>query len=184
MGSAPHPLCTFPPPKTLVEKSIRCAQLLCDCYPLRLGGDLGATARAFLAVQNDVYATGVIMQSQKSQHNSPLPFCAAQFSSVNYFSFDFIFLLWCGRPVAYVPCGQLYCSCISSCDWIEQLRLICDWVMTWMRLHYDKQLCPMTWTRSKSFSNRISRSHLSDTCSALNIRFPLRCLTCEAAWRV
>jgi hypothetical protein len=78
---------------SLVEKPVRCAQLLCDCCPLQLGGDSGATARAFLAVQNDVYATGVMMQSQKSQQNSPSPFGAIQFSSVNYFSFDFIFLL-------------------------------------------------------------------------------------------
>jgi hypothetical protein len=59
------------------------------------------------------------------------------------------------------------------------LRL-CGWVMTWMRLRYNKQLCPMTWTRYKSLSSRASRSHLSDTCSVVNIRFPLRCLTCEA----
>jgi hypothetical protein len=54
---------------------------------------LGATARAFLAVQNDVYTMGVMMQSQKSQRNSPSPFSAAQFTSVNYFSSGFIFFL-------------------------------------------------------------------------------------------
>jgi hypothetical protein len=43
-----------------------------------------------LAVQNDVYTTGVMMQSQR---NSPSPFGAAQFNSVNYFSSGFIFLL-------------------------------------------------------------------------------------------
>jgi hypothetical protein len=117
------------------------------------------------------------MQLQKSQPNLPSPFSAAQFSYVNYFSSGFIFLLWCGRPASYVPCGQLYCSCISNCDWIEWLRL-CDWVMTWMRLLYDKQLCPMTWARYKSMSSRTSRSHLSDTCSTVNIQFPLYCLMC------
>jgi hypothetical protein len=40
-----------------------------------------------------MYTTGVMMQSQKSQRNSPPPFGAAQFSSVNYFSSSFIFLL-------------------------------------------------------------------------------------------
>jgi hypothetical protein len=60
----------------LVEKPIRCAQLLCDGCPLRLGGDSGATARALLAVQNDVYTTEVMLQSQKSA-NSPSPFGAA-----------------------------------------------------------------------------------------------------------
>jgi hypothetical protein len=74
----------------LVEKSVRCTQLLCDGCPLRLGGDSGATARALSAVQNDVYTTGVMMQSQR---NSPSPFGAAQFNSVNYFSFGFIFFL-------------------------------------------------------------------------------------------
>jgi hypothetical protein len=78
---------------SLVEKPIRYAQLLYDGCPLRLGGDSGATARAFLAVQNDVYKMVVMMQSQKSQWNSPSPFGAAQFSSVNYFSSSFIFLL-------------------------------------------------------------------------------------------
>jgi hypothetical protein len=48
---------------TLVGKPVRCAQFLCDGCPLRLGGDLGATARAFLTMQNDVYTTGVMMQS-------------------------------------------------------------------------------------------------------------------------
>jgi hypothetical protein len=38
-----------------------------------------------------------------------------------------------------------------------------------MRLRYDKQLCPMTWTRYKSLSSHASRSHLLDTCSAVNI---------------
>jgi hypothetical protein len=47
--------------KSLIEKLVRCAQLLYDGCPLRLGGDSGATARAFLAVQNDVYTTGVMM---------------------------------------------------------------------------------------------------------------------------
>jgi hypothetical protein len=61
--------------------------------PLRLGGDSGAIARAFLAVQNDVYTTRVMMQSQKSQRNSPSPFSATQFTSVNYFSSGFIFFL-------------------------------------------------------------------------------------------
>jgi hypothetical protein len=51
---------------SLVEKLVHCAQLLCDCCPLRLGGDSGATARVLSAVQNDVYTTGVMMQSQKS----------------------------------------------------------------------------------------------------------------------
>jgi hypothetical protein len=46
---------------SLIEKLVRCAQLLCDGCPLRLGGDSGATARAFLTVQNDVYTTGVMM---------------------------------------------------------------------------------------------------------------------------
>jgi hypothetical protein len=78
---------------TLVEKPVRCAQLLCDGYPLRLGGDSGATARVLSVVQNDVYTTGVMLQSQKSQWNSPSPFGAAQFSSMNYFSSGFIFLL-------------------------------------------------------------------------------------------
>jgi hypothetical protein len=55
---------------TLVEKPVRCAQLLCDCCPLRLGGDSEATMRAFLAVQNDVYTTGVMMQLQKLKRNS------------------------------------------------------------------------------------------------------------------
>jgi hypothetical protein len=44
-------------------------------------------------VQNDVYTMGVMMQSQKSQLNSPSPFGATQFSSMNYFSSGFIFLL-------------------------------------------------------------------------------------------
>jgi hypothetical protein len=61
--------------------------------PLRLGGDSGATARVSLAVQNDVYMTGVMMQSQKSQQNSSLLFSIAQFTSVNYFSSGFIFFL-------------------------------------------------------------------------------------------
>jgi hypothetical protein len=30
-----------------------------------LGGDLGATTRVLSVVQNDVYTTGVMMQSQK-----------------------------------------------------------------------------------------------------------------------
>jgi hypothetical protein len=47
--------------EALVEKPVCCAQL---CCPLRLGGDLEATARAFLAVQNDMYTTGVMMQLQ------------------------------------------------------------------------------------------------------------------------
>jgi hypothetical protein len=42
--------------------------------PVQLGGDWVATARAFSAVQNDVYTTGVMMQSQR---NSPSPFGAA-----------------------------------------------------------------------------------------------------------
>jgi hypothetical protein len=50
---------------------------------------------------------------------------------MNYFSSGFIFLLWCGRPTSYVPCGQLYCSCICNCDWIEWLRLICDFATRW-----------------------------------------------------
>jgi hypothetical protein len=45
----------------LVEKPVHCAQPLCDCCPLWVGGDLGATARALSAVQNDVYTTGVMM---------------------------------------------------------------------------------------------------------------------------
>jgi hypothetical protein len=61
--------------------------------PLRLGGDSGATVRAFLVVQNDVYTTGVMMLSQKLQRNSLSPFSAAQFTSVNYFSSGFIFFL-------------------------------------------------------------------------------------------
>jgi hypothetical protein len=73
--------------KTLVEKPIRCAQLLCDDCPLRLGGDSGATARALLAVQNDVYKMGVMMQCQR---NSPLPFGTAQFSSVQLGELFFI----------------------------------------------------------------------------------------------
>ena len=68
------------------------------------------------------------MHLQKSQRNLPSLFGATQFSSMNYFSSDFIFLLWCGRMASYVPCGQLNCSCISNCDWIEWLRLICDFV--------------------------------------------------------
>jgi hypothetical protein len=39
---------------------------MCDYCPLRLGGDSGATARVLSAVQNDMYTTGVMMQSQKS----------------------------------------------------------------------------------------------------------------------
>jgi hypothetical protein len=114
--------------QTLVEKPVCCAQFLCDGCPVRLGGDSRATTRVFLVVQNDVYTTRVIMQSQP---NSPSPFGLAQFSSVNYFSSGFIFLLWCGRPASYVPCRQLYCSCISNCDWIERLRLICDFATGW-----------------------------------------------------
>jgi hypothetical protein len=68
-----------------------------------------------------------------------------QLCELFFIQFHLPSLMW-----TYVPCGQLYCSCISSCDWIERLRLICDWVMTWMQLRYDKQLCPMTWTRYKS----------------------------------
>jgi hypothetical protein len=34
--------------------------------PLRLGGDSRITVGAFLAVHNDVYTTGVMLQSQKS----------------------------------------------------------------------------------------------------------------------
>jgi hypothetical protein len=75
---------------TLVEKLVRCAQLLCDNCPLRLGGDSGATARALSALQNDLYMTGVMMQSQR---NSLSPFSVTQFSFVNYFSSSFIFLL-------------------------------------------------------------------------------------------
>jgi hypothetical protein len=60
--------------------------------PLRLGGDSGVTAGAFLAVQNDVYTKGVMLQSQKLQRNSPSPFGVAQFTSVNYFSSGFIFI--------------------------------------------------------------------------------------------
>jgi hypothetical protein len=118
-------------PGSLVEKPVHCAQLLCDCCLLRLGGDLGATARVLSAVQNDVYTTGVMMQSQKSQRNSLLPFGATQFYSMNYFSSGFIFLLWCGRPASYVPRGQLYCSCICNCDWIERLWFICDFATGW-----------------------------------------------------
>jgi hypothetical protein len=40
-------------------------EFLCDKCSLRLGGDLGATARALSAVQNDVYTTGIMMQLQK-----------------------------------------------------------------------------------------------------------------------
>jgi hypothetical protein len=58
-------------------------------------------------------------------------FGAAQFSSMNYFSYGFIFLLWCGCPTSYVSYGQLYCSCICSCDWIERLLLICDFATGW-----------------------------------------------------
>jgi hypothetical protein len=47
----------------LVEKPICCTQLLCDGCPLRLGGDSGAIARALTAVQNDMYTTGIMMQS-------------------------------------------------------------------------------------------------------------------------
>jgi hypothetical protein len=67
----------------------------------------------------------------QSQRNSPSPFSTAQFTSVNYFSSGFIFFLWCGRPASYVPCGQLYCSCICSCDWIEWLWLIYDFAIGW-----------------------------------------------------
>jgi hypothetical protein len=66
---------------------------LCSTPVQRLGGHSEATGRALLAVQNDVYTMGVMMQSQKSQRNSPSPFGTAQFSSVNYFSSGFIFLL-------------------------------------------------------------------------------------------
>jgi hypothetical protein len=48
-------------PLKLVEKPVRCAQLLCDGCPLRLGGDLGATVRVLSTMQNDVYTTGVMM---------------------------------------------------------------------------------------------------------------------------
>jgi hypothetical protein len=61
--------------------------------PLRLGGDSGVTAGAFSAVQNHVYTKGVVLQLQKSQRNSPSPFGVVQFTSVNYFSSGFIFLL-------------------------------------------------------------------------------------------
>jgi hypothetical protein len=44
-------------------------------------------------VHNDVYTTGVMMQSQKSQWNLSSPFSAAQFTSINYFSSGFIFFL-------------------------------------------------------------------------------------------
>jgi hypothetical protein len=74
----------------LVEKLVRCAQLLCDDCPLQLGGDSGTTARALSVVQNEVYTTGVMLQSQ---WNSPLPFGAVQFNFVNYFSSGFIFFL-------------------------------------------------------------------------------------------
>jgi hypothetical protein len=47
--------------ETLVEKPVSYAQLLYDGCPLRLGGDSRATARAFSAVQNDVYTSGVMM---------------------------------------------------------------------------------------------------------------------------
>jgi hypothetical protein len=50
-------------PHSLIEKPVCCAQLLCDGCPLRLGGDSGATARALSVVQNDMYTTGVMMQS-------------------------------------------------------------------------------------------------------------------------
>jgi hypothetical protein len=63
--------------RTLIEKLVSCAQLLCDGCPLRLGGDSGVTARVLLAAQNDMYTMGVMMQSQKSQWNSPSPFGAA-----------------------------------------------------------------------------------------------------------
>jgi hypothetical protein len=62
---------------SLVEKLVRCAQLLCDGCPIRLGGDSGATTRALSAVQNDMYMTGVMLQSQKLQRNLPSPFGAA-----------------------------------------------------------------------------------------------------------
>jgi hypothetical protein len=62
---------------TLVEKPVRCAQLLCDGCHIRLGGDSGATARALSAVQNGMYMTGVMLQSQKLQQNLPSPFGAA-----------------------------------------------------------------------------------------------------------
>jgi hypothetical protein len=48
---------------TLVEKPICNTQFLCDGCPLRPDGDSGATARVLLAVQNDVYTTGVMLQS-------------------------------------------------------------------------------------------------------------------------
>jgi hypothetical protein len=69
-----------------------------------------------------------------SRSRSGIPrrhFSAAQFTSANYFSSGFIFFLWCGRLTSYVPCRQLYCSCICSCDWIERLRLICDFAIGW-----------------------------------------------------
>ena len=49
---------------SLVEKPVRCAQLMCDSYLLRLGGDLEATARSFSTVQNDVHTTRVMLWSQ------------------------------------------------------------------------------------------------------------------------
>jgi hypothetical protein len=51
------------PEAPLVEKPIRSVQLLCDGCPLRLGGDSRATARVLSAIQNDVYTTGVMLQS-------------------------------------------------------------------------------------------------------------------------
>jgi hypothetical protein len=42
--------------------------------PLRLGGDSRVTAGVFSAVQNVVYTTGVMLQSQR---NSPSPFGVA-----------------------------------------------------------------------------------------------------------
>jgi hypothetical protein len=54
-------LSTYCDQYSLVEKPIRCAQLLYDYCSLRLGGDSKATARVLSAVQNDVYTTGVMM---------------------------------------------------------------------------------------------------------------------------
>ena len=53
----------MPGTQPLVEKPVYNVQLLSDDCPLRLGGNLEATTRALLAVQNDVYTMRVMLQS-------------------------------------------------------------------------------------------------------------------------
>jgi hypothetical protein len=101
-------------------------------------------------------------------------FGAAQFSSVNYFLSGFIFLLWCGRPASYMSCGQLYCSCICNCDWIERLRLICNFATGWW-LGCD---CATTSSYAQWRGHVISHCPVVQVAATCWILVPLRCLTC------